>query len=389
MKNPFKNIFKRNGGTEEQDPQASALLFGQYALNESSTSLSAFFAATELISNSVAQLPIKIMREHQIDSNHPLNSLFQNMLLNKFNFMKQLVTDVIIHGSAVAYIKRDPRNGQPIDLIYCEHGSYNVFYQQNKQLLYYLIPFCRKGRIEPVDVIHLYKNSTDGIIGKSLISYANRVLNLAKATDKAASKYYSSGCALQGALTIKGARKGAKEAARNAFAVTHNGDSGSGLVILDDDMSYTPLSSNANDSQMLEARSFNVQEIARYFNLNPLLLGDSTANAYKAIEEANIEFVSHTLMPYIKLFEYEFNRKLVLPSERKFIEINLDETYMLHGDKQSTANYYQTLVSSGILSINEAREQLGFQPVEGGDENMVLYSKTTDNMVSNNEQDDE
>jgi phage portal protein BeeE len=94
-------------------------------------------------------------------------------------------------------------------------------------------------------------------------------------------------------------------------------------------------------------------------------------------------------MPYIKLFEYEFNRKLVLPSERKFIEVNLDETYMLHGDKQSTANYYQTLVSSGILSINEAREQLGFQPVEGGDENMVLYSKTTDNMVSNNEQDDE
>ena len=44
--------------------------------------------------------------------------------------------------------------------------------------------------------------------------------------------YYASGCALQGALTIKGARKGAKEQARQAFANTH-GDKGSGLVILD------------------------------------------------------------------------------------------------------------------------------------------------------------
>ena len=167
--------------------------------------------------------------------------------MSKFMFIKQMICDVILHGNAYAYIER-ANDGTPINLVYCENGTVNVFYQQNTQELYYQIPFLRKGKIEPIDVIHIYKNSNNGITGRSLISYASKILNLAKATDKAASKYYSSGCALQGALTIKGTRKGAKEAARQAFATTHSGDTGSGLVILDDDMTYTPLSGNANDS---------------------------------------------------------------------------------------------------------------------------------------------
>lgn len=384
------SITKRNKDSVQEyptEPSATSVIFGGYKLEAQSTSLSAFYGALELISNSIAQLPILVKRKDELDEQHPINILFKDMLISKYMFIKMMINDVILHGNAYAYIER-AKDGTPTNLIYCEHGSVTLNYNQKNQDLYYQIPFIKKGKIEPINVIHLYKDSNNGIEGRGLITYANQVIKLAQATDKAASKYYSSGCALQGALTIKGARKGAKEQARQAFANTH-GDKGSGLVILDDDMSYQPISSNANESQMLEARTFNVQEIARFFNINPILLGDKSGASYNSIELANIEFVTHTLQPYIIMIEDEFNRKLVKPSEQGIIKIDLDENSLMKGDMKTTSEYLVKLTQGGIMTINEARKQLGLIGVEGGDEVIMPYTKVEDNKINNQEKSEE
>jgi HK97 family phage portal protein len=384
-------ITKRNKQESVQEypteSSATSLIFGGYRLEDKCTSLSSFYAALELISNSIAQLPLVVKRDNEVDKNHPLNLLFKDMLISKYMFMKMMINDVILYGNAFAYIER-AADGTPINLVYCEHGSVSIIYNQKNQEIFYQIPFIggKKQKVEAINVIHLYKDSNNGVEGRSLITYANQIIKLSQATDKAASKYYSSGCALQGALTIKGARKGAKEQARQAFAETH-GDKGSGLVILDDDMTYTPISSNANESQMLEARTFNVQEIARFFNINPILLGDKDGASYNSIELANIEFVTHTLMPYIVMIEEEFNRKLVKPSETN-IRIDLDEKFlMMRGDMKTTSEYLTTLTSGGIITINEARGQLGLSPVEGGDEIIMPYTKIEDNKINKTDED--
>ena len=385
----FSELFGKKTETRDlqatPDSLAASLIFGSYRLDESATTLSAFFAATELISNSVAQLPISVKRETGIDKNHPINLLFKNGLITKFNLMKNLVTDIIMYGNAYCYIEKAD-DGTPLSLTYLERGDVTVYYNKNTQDLYYQVVNHKPGRVRPENMIHLYKNSINGVQGKSLVSYANQVLQLAKATDKTASKYYSSGCALSGVLTIKGARKGAKEAARDAFATTHSGSSGSGLVILDEDMSYTPISGSASDSQMLEARAFNVEEIARYCNINPLLLGDTKGASYKSIEEANVEFLSRTLMPYVSLIEDEFNRKLVKPEEQGKVIIDFEEGELLRGDMKSTSEYIQKLVSSGIMTTNEAREMLGLPAKEGCDDLIVAYTKISDNKVSGEEE---
>ena len=387
----WKNIFKRDSKKEDvqeypQEQSATSLIFGGYKLDSFATSLSAYYAAKELISNSIAQLPIRIKRDNEVDYGHSLNFIFRGTLLSKFNFIKMLVNDIIDYGNAFAYIKR-ANDGTPIGLVYCEHGTCAEHYDQRRQELYYTAPFIRKGKIEPIDIIHLYKNSSNGVKGIALLNYANAVIRLAQATDKAASKYYSSGCALQGALTIKGTRRNSKEQARQAFQETH-GDKGSGLVILDDDMTYTPISSNANESQMLEARSFNVDEIARFFNINPVLIGDLTHTSYNTIEAANIEFVTHTLMPYIALFEDEFNRKLIKPSEYGIISIDFDESFLLRGDKTTTSNYLKNLVSGGVMTVNEARNQLGLPEKENSDDLIIPFTNIKDNTI-NKEEDNE
>jgi len=380
----FRNLFsgkkaEKRAPLEESivESSATSVIFGTYRLDGSATSLSAFFAATELISNSIAQLPILVKRDNSIDTNHPINFLFKNTLISKFNFIKKMIVDIILKGNAFALIER-AQDGTPLNLIYLENGDVVVNYNKYKQTLDYSVN-SRKMKIQAKDMIHLYKNAPDSVNGRSLISYANAVLELAKATDKAASKYYSSGCALQGVLTIKGARRGGKEQARQAFADTHSGATGSGLVILDDDMSYQPISGNANESQMLEAREFNVEEIARYFNINPILLGDNKGVSYNSIEAANIEFITRTLQPYISLCQDEFNRKLVKEGEN--IEIDFDETSLILGDHKSQAEYLQKLVSAGIITTNEARHTLGLPPKEGCDDLIVAYTKVEDNKI--------
>jgi phage portal protein BeeE len=104
------------------EPSAISSIFQGFKLDGASTSLSPFFAATELISNSVAQLPILVKRKNDVDFNHPLNYLFKDALISKYNFMKMLIADVILHGNGYAYIER-ANDGTPINLVYCEYGS--------------------------------------------------------------------------------------------------------------------------------------------------------------------------------------------------------------------------------------------------------------------------
>lgn len=130
---------------------------------------------------------------------------------------------------------------------------------------------------------------------------------------------------------------------------------------------------------MLETRLFNVSEIARFFNISPVLLQDLSKSSYSSIEAANLQFLTQTLIPYIAIIEREFNRKLVSDST---VFIDLDEREFLRTDMQSTANYYTTLVNAGILTTNECREQLGYNTVEGGDNLRIPYTDINQNTIN-------
>ena len=121
------------------------------------------------------------------------------------------------------------------------------------------------------------------------------------------------------------------------------------------------------------------------------MLGDLSNSSYSTIEATNLQFLTQTLQPIISLMEHELNRKLLTEEERKTYVIDIDETYLMKGDKAATASYYGTLVEKGIISINEARHQLGLSPVEGGDDLHIAYSDVNQNNVGNkpdNESDD-
>lgn len=352
--------------------------------NGPAVSLSAVFAAIELISNSIAELPINVKTHEDnktsIVKSHPLYFAFNNCLLTKYMLMKMLIVDMLLYGDGLAYIERG-QDGTPVGFTYCPHGSYSIMYNEQSRDLYYRISSVRRGKIEPIDVIHILKNSINGVQGRGILSYAQHTISLSQYTEKAALDYFSSGCHVSGILSTNSPRltEEQRNAIRTSWSNAH-GKNGTGMAVLEAGMQYQAVSDSSKDSQLLESRLFNLQDIARFFNINPVLLGDLSHSSYSTIEASLLEFVTHTLYPYITLIEQEFDRKLIKPSEKN-LYIDLDAGFILKSDKTSQANYLTNLVKGGIMTVNEARLQVGLNPIDGGDKLIIPFTDLSQNTI--------
>lgn len=366
-----------------------ALTFNGINNQYSAMNLSAAYRATEIISDSIAMLPIRVKlhngtHKEELES-HSLNLIFSDKsgnTITKFNLMKLLIQSVILRGNGFAYIYR-AKDGTVTNIRYVESKDVQIHYNKSKDELYYTISHISNKRIEPINVIHLIKNSYDGINGISVLSYAARSLGISNNTENSANSFFTNGCNLAGVLTVQGQlTQKQKDDIRSSWNQAYS-NGGNGLAVLQGNMSYQPIQLNAADSQMLESRQFNVQDIARFFGISPVLLGDLSHSSYSTIEATQNQFLLHTLQPYITMIESEFNRKLLKPSESN-LSINLDETALLKTDKTALASYYTSLLNSGVLCVNEVRKELGYSEIEGGDKHLIAYTKIEDNTLNNN-----
>lgn len=379
MGNIFTNIFKRNSSTVNTE------VTGKVPMSQSSDAkgpmmplmfgvpyqmmplrLSAVYAALSLISNSIATMPIYVKQrdnnKRTTIENHPVSKLFYSMLQSKHTVIKQIILDLYLHGNAFIYIKRQAK--KPVKLIYLQYGDVTVDYRKEDDLVQYNV--CNHKSVPKLvkqeDMLHFARDTRDGVIGRPITFFAGDILDLSGYTQKAASDFFSSGCNLTGILQFNRPLKpGQQEDIRAQWMQIHGNGMSGGLGVLEGDSKYIPLAQNSADSQMLETREFNITEIARYFNINPVLLGDLSHSSYNTIEDANIEFIQRTLLPNINLLEEEINRKL-LPDSDQYIDI--DEQELLKGDKKTLAEYYTKLVSNAILTVDEARISLGYNPME-------------------------
>ena len=141
--------------------------------------------------------------------------------------------------------------------------------------------------------------------------------------------------------------------------------------------------------ERLESRQFSVTDIARFFGISPVLLGDLTKASYSTLEAVQNDFLVHCLQPYITMIENEFNRKLLKQSEDN-LSITLETNEILRTDKAAQSTYYSTLINSGVMTINEVRKELGFNGIgEDGDKNIIPYTDIATNTINGNKDNDE
>lgn len=391
----LKDIFKRKKeqrGLQYITNYSDGLLFGQHVNNGSAMALSSVYRAVELISDNIAILPIKLKnvdKEHIAEvEEHNLLNIFNNRthnVMSHFTLIKMLIQSVLLNGNGFAYLHRDNK-GNVINIEYVNSNDIVINYDRFTQKLSYTITTIRQ-KVEPINVIHLIKNSYDGVNGKSVISFAHRSINNANNAENQSINFYQSGCNLAGVLTVQGQLNDQqKDQIRSSWNQAYSAN-GAGLAVLQGNMTYQPIQINAKDSQLLESRQYNVNDIARFFGINPILLGENNGVSLGSMEQIQQQFISYTLQPYITMIEEEFNRKLLKPSEYN-LKIELDTTALIKTDKTATANYYSTLLDKGVMCINEVRKELGYNKIDGGEKHIIPYTEISQNTINNDTNDE-
>ena len=135
-------------------------------------------------------------------------------------------------------------------------------------------------------------------------------------------------------------------------------------------MEFQPLSMTPQDAQMLETRSFQIEEICRWFRVPPFMIGHTQKSTSwgTGLEQQQIGFLTFALEPYLERIEQAIRRSLIAPEERRTIFAEFKVEKLLRADSAARAAFYATMVTNGIMSRNEARglENLPFMP--GADE---------------------
>lgn len=132
-------------------------------------------------------------------------------------------------------------------------------------------------------------------------------------------------------------------------------------------MSYQGITLNPEDAQMLESRSFSIEEICRWFRVPPFMVGHTTKQSSWAssVEGMNLLFLTNTLRPMLVNIEQEISRCLLNGDEDLFAEFSVEG--LLRADSAGRAAYYTTALQNGWMSRNDVRRLENLPPIEGGD----------------------
>ena len=385
----YFDIFKRNKKVEiQQEERAIPYSFAYNNIssfvNTQSMRLAAVYAATNMISNSVALLPIKVIKndgDRKREIEHILKSVLNlkpNNKHNHFNFIKLLIESLLLNGNGYAYIERDDNlNVKALHLI---NPDYVTPMPQDNGVVKYLVSGMAKA-VESSDMIHLYFHLDNTHRGISVLKYADMTLHGAYNAEKHSDNFFKSGAGLMGILKSSAPMTNEqKKQAAESWQASITSTQGGGVAILPQGLDFQSISISPEDSQLLDVRKYNVVEIARFFNISPVKLFDYTNVSYSTLEQTSMSYLQDTILPITQMMEDEFNLKLFKPSEVGKKGVDFDYSVVVATDKKTEAEYYNSLLTNGILSINDIRSRLGYEPIAdelGGNAHFIQISYGT------------
>jgi HK97 family phage portal protein len=226
-------------------------------------------------------------------------------------------------------------------------------------------------------IMHVRGMSDDGVNGMSMIELARDAIGLARACEIHGATFFGNG-ARPGVIlsTDQMLSPEAAENTRNQWERAHRGpDRSNRTAVLQGGLKVNELGGNNQESQFLEARRFQVEEVCRVFGVPPHLVGDLTRSSFSNIEQQSLDYLQNGLMPWLRRIESAIARDLLEGDDEYFAEF--DTRGVLRADAAGRAAYYNTLWNLGVASVNEIRSWENMNPVEGGDTRFVQLNMTT------------
>jgi len=347
--------------------------------------VSTTFACVRAVAEDVAQLPLKLLREEKSGRKTPaydhrlydIVSVRPNAYQTSHGFREMLSMHASLLRGGYAWINRVTRGVEELlplapGVVTARQGrDWTVYYSVS-------LPNGKSVEVAPDDILRIEGPSWYGYGALQLLDQAREAMGLSIATEEAQAKLHANGVQPSGLLSRDGEmKKEQKERVRDLIAQAHAGAENRGkLLILDQGFKFQQFTMSGVDAQTLESRRYQVEEIARMFGVPPLRIGYSDkASTYASAEQFALQYVRHTIGPWVNRWEQALSLALLTEPERRagyFFHFVLDG--LLRGDWSARSVYFKaalgTASSPGWMSPNDVRrlEDLDPSDQEGADD---------------------
>jgi HK97 family phage portal protein len=271
-----------------------------------------------------------------------------------------MMLNLVLHGNAYARIERNGR-GEVVALIPMAASQMEVRLLNDGTVIYAYTVDSHTAVIAAENVMHI-KIWGNGLVGMSPLTYARNTIGLGLAEESYANRYFTNGGKPGGILTIDQVlKKEQRDAIKKMWKAQVEGtENAHKLLLLEAGMEYKQIQLNPEDMQMMDARRFQVEDIARFMGVPSVLINAQNTTTWgSGIEQIMLGFYNLNLRPYLERWEQALERSLLKPKDRAGFQIEFDFERLLRGDMRSRSAYYSQLVQNGLLTRNEGRSRLG------------------------------
>ena len=353
---------------------------------ETSMRISAVNAAVKIISETIASLPLKVFQrlpdggKREAPEHHLFTLLHSapNDWQTSFEYREQQQGGMLLRGDSYAF--KNTVQGRVVELLPIHPDRIEDIIQDRSQKITYRIRVSRERSISSPDIgggevrdfgqeriHHIRGFSFNGLKGRSVIREARDSWGLASAQELFGSRLYKRGAQFSGVLSHPGivGEEGRENMEKSWNETYGSANQNHGILILEEGVKYEKMSMTAEDAQFLEARRFQIAEIARMFRIPLHMLQELGRSTNSNIEQQAREFVMHTIRPWLVRWEQAMQRDLFMGDPEFFAEFNVEG--LLRGDMASRFKSYQSALTSGWISRNEVRKRENMNPIEGAD----------------------
>lgn len=218
--------------------------------------------------------------------------------------------------------------------------------------------------------------SYNGIMSAGMLPAAQEIA-VEFAARKFGGSFFAKGAKLQGVVEHPGFID--NEGKRNLFRADinriHTSEANAhGIGVLWQGAKYNQISVSPEQAQFLETRKFSRQQLCEFYGVPPAIIGDYAESKFATADAMIRAFVMLTLRNLVVRIEKAINRQVLnirgengrmqrAFSKPLIYQMAIDG--LLRGDPQTQAETHRVYREGGVLSANEIREELGYNPLEG------------------------
>jgi len=340
--------------------------------------VSVVLGCVSLLADSVATMPLRCYSydKNGVRQMRPLPEILVNPdpESDTYELIHQMMATLALHGNSYIHIDRD-KGGNPIGLVPLHPYQMQVMPTENQTGRTYLHLGNEMAR---EDILHTrWYTPPQSLVGISPLNQTRNIVGLALAMDRHLAQFYGEGATPSSVLETDS--KMTLEQARvlqQTWSDTHRRHRKP--AVLSEGLKWKPITTSAADQEMVAMREQTIRDIARIFRVPSHLIGATGDNqTYTNVEQASINFLTHTISPWIRRIEISLST--LLPDG---VDVAFDTSTLLRTDALTRAKVNEMNMKMGARTPNEVRLIEGFAPFDGGD---VFHQAMQGNIVAGGE----